>query len=36
VDGAAKTCVENAVRGTTFPKFQKESFQVKFPFKLGG
>jgi predicted Zn finger-like uncharacterized protein len=36
VDGAAKSCVENAVRSTGFPRFQKESFQVKFPFKLGG
>jgi hypothetical protein len=36
VDGGAKSCVENAVRGTSFPKFQKETFQVKFPFKLKG
>jgi predicted Zn finger-like uncharacterized protein len=36
VDGATKSCVESAVRGTTFPKFQKDSFQVKFPFKLAG
>jgi len=36
VDGSAKSCVEKAVRSTSFPKFQKESFEVKFPFKLGG
>jgi predicted Zn finger-like uncharacterized protein len=36
VDGAAKSCVENAVRSTPFPKFQKESMTVKFPFKLPG
>jgi len=36
VDGSAKSCVEKAVRSTSFPKFQKESFDVKFPFKLGG
>jgi hypothetical protein len=36
VEGAAKSCVETAVRGTTFPKFQKDSFEVKYPFKLAG
>ena len=36
VDGSAKSCVENAVRSTPFPKFQKDSFEVKFPFKLSG
>jgi hypothetical protein len=36
VDGAAKSCVETAVRSTAFPKFQQPSFAVKFPFKLGG
>jgi predicted Zn finger-like uncharacterized protein len=36
VDGAAKSCVETAVKSTPFPKFQKDSMQVKFPFKLGG
>lgn len=35
-DGAAAACVEKAVRSTAFPKFQKDSFEVKFPFKLGG
>ncbi len=35
VDAAAKSCVERAVRSTPFPKFQKSSFEVKFPFKLG-
>ena len=34
VEGAAKSCVEKAVRSTSFPKFQKESLDVKFPFKL--
>lgn len=34
VDGSSKSCVEKAVRSTSFPKFQKESFEVKFPFKL--
>jgi predicted Zn finger-like uncharacterized protein len=36
VDGGAKSCVESAVRGTSFPKFQKDSFEVKYPFKLKG
>jgi hypothetical protein len=36
VDGSAKSCVETAVRSTAFPKFQKDSFAVKFAFKLGG
>jgi predicted Zn finger-like uncharacterized protein len=36
VDGSAKGCVEKAVRATSFPKFQKDKFDVKFPFKLGG
>jgi predicted Zn finger-like uncharacterized protein len=36
VDGAAKSCVEKAVRGVGFPKFSKDSFEVKFPFKLAG
>jgi hypothetical protein len=36
VDGSAKSCVESAVRSTSFPKFQQDSFAVKFPFKLGG
>jgi hypothetical protein len=35
VEGPAKSCVEKAVRSTSFPKFQKETFEVKFPFKLG-
>jgi hypothetical protein len=35
-EGAAASCVEKAVRSTPFPKFQKDSFEVKFPFKLGG
>jgi predicted Zn finger-like uncharacterized protein len=35
VEGGAKSCVENAVRSTPFPKFQQENFAVKFPFKLG-
>jgi hypothetical protein len=34
-EGAAAACVEKAVRSTPFPKFQKDSFEVKFPFKLG-
>ncbi|MFI5308594.1 MAG: zinc-ribbon domain-containing protein [Polyangiales bacterium] len=34
VDDAAKSCVEKAVRSTPFPKFQKDTFDVKFPFKL--
>jgi hypothetical protein len=34
VEGAAKSCVETAVRSTPFPKFQQPSFAVKFPFKL--
>jgi predicted Zn finger-like uncharacterized protein len=33
-EGSAKSCVEQAVRSTSFPKFQKDSFDVKFPFKL--
>jgi len=36
VEDPAKSCVEKAVRSTPFPKFQKDSFEVKFPFKLGG
>jgi predicted Zn finger-like uncharacterized protein len=36
VDGPAKSCVEKAVRSTSFPKFQKDNFEVKFPFKLAG
>ena len=35
VEGPAKSCVEKAVRSTSFPKFQKDTFEVKFPFKLG-
>lgn len=35
VEGPAKSCVETAIRSTPFPKFQKDGFQVKFPFKLG-
>lgn len=35
-EGPAAACVEKAVRSTAFPKFQKDSFEVKFPFKLGG
>jgi hypothetical protein len=35
VEGAAKSCVETAVRSTAFPKFEQPSFAVKFPFKLG-
>jgi hypothetical protein len=34
-EGAAAACVEKAVRSTSFPKFQKDNFEVKFPFKLG-
>jgi hypothetical protein len=34
VEGAAGKCVEKAVRSTSFPKFQKANFEVKFPFKL--
>jgi len=34
-EGPAAGCVEKAVRSTPFPKFQKDSFEVKFPFKLG-
>jgi hypothetical protein len=34
-EGAAAACVEKAVRSTAFPKFQKDNFEVKFPFKLG-
>jgi predicted Zn finger-like uncharacterized protein len=34
VEGPAKSCVEKAVRSTPFPKFQKDTFDVKFPFKL--
>jgi predicted Zn finger-like uncharacterized protein len=34
-EGAAAACVEKAVRSTPFPKFQKDNFEVKFPFKLG-
>lgn len=34
VDGPAGSCVEKAVRSTPFPKFQKDKFEVKFPFKL--
>jgi len=36
VEGGAKSCVENAVRSTPFPKFEQDTFAVKFPFKLGG
>jgi predicted Zn finger-like uncharacterized protein len=36
VEGPAKACVEKAVRSTSFPKFQKDSMEVKFPFKLPG
>jgi predicted Zn finger-like uncharacterized protein len=36
VEGPAKSCVEKAVRSTSFPKFQKDSMEVKFPFKLAG
>jgi predicted Zn finger-like uncharacterized protein len=36
VDGAAKSCVEKAVRSTSFPKFQNDSIKVQFPFKLAG
>jgi predicted Zn finger-like uncharacterized protein len=36
VEGAAKSCVESAVRSTSFPKFAKDTMQVKFPFKLAG
>jgi predicted Zn finger-like uncharacterized protein len=35
-EGGAKACVEQAVRSTSFPKFQNDSMDVKFPFKLGG
>jgi len=34
-EGASAACVEKAVRSTSFPKFQKDNFEVKFPFKLG-
>jgi hypothetical protein len=34
VEGAAKSCVENAVKSTAFPKSQKDVFEVKFPFSL--
>jgi predicted Zn finger-like uncharacterized protein len=34
-EGPAAACVEKAVRSTSFPKFQKDNFEVKFPFKLG-
>ncbi len=36
VEGGVKSCVENAVRSTSFPKFQESTFAVKYPFKLGG
>jgi hypothetical protein len=36
VDGSAKSCVESAVRSTSFPKFQQPTFTLKYPFKLGG
>ena len=35
VEGGAKSCVEKAVRSTSFPKFQNDSMKVQFPFKLG-
>lgn len=35
VDGSAKSCVEKAVRSTSFPRFQNDSLKVQFPFKLG-
>jgi predicted Zn finger-like uncharacterized protein len=34
VEGAAKSCVEKAVRATSFPKFKKDTFAVNFPFQL--
>jgi hypothetical protein len=34
-EGPGAACVEKAVRSTSFPKFQKDNFEVKFPFKLG-
>jgi predicted Zn finger-like uncharacterized protein len=33
-EGPGAACVEKAVRSTSFPKFQKDNFEVKFPFKL--
>jgi hypothetical protein len=36
VSGAAKSCVERAVKTARFPRFQQSTFTVKFPFKLGG
>jgi len=33
-EGAGAACIEKAVRATRFPKFQKDNFEVKFPFKL--
>jgi hypothetical protein len=32
--GAAGSCIARAVRGATFPKFQKSEFSINFPFKL--
>ena len=34
VEGSARSCVESAIKRTSFPKFQQESFAVKAPFKL--
>ena len=34
VTGKVKSCVESAVKAARFPKFKKDSFSVKFPFKL--
>ncbi|HEX2677589.1 MAG TPA: GYF domain-containing protein [Polyangiales bacterium] len=34
ITGEAGSCIARAVRKATFPKFQSDSFQVKFPFKL--
>ena len=36
VDGTDAACIEDAVRSTAFPKFERETFDVLFPFKLGG
>jgi predicted Zn finger-like uncharacterized protein len=34
VTGEAGSCIARAVRKASFPKFQTDSFQVKYPFKL--
>jgi hypothetical protein len=36
VGDAVAACIENAVRSAAFPKFESPTFDVKFPFKLGG